>query len=203
MAGGGDAHQGEVTACRRAHDADLVRIQAAFLRFTADNADGALQILPGRGVLRQAAFGPWCPVLHRDDGYTHGVQVTAGRCDLETIGIIASITTAGIDDLDGVAIPDGRDVPLDIRRALALLRVGHLAFRPDVFPDAFRTVFIGSEAAHEFHFRLQRAQKAHLRHEFDAALQAEGTMRLVRVQMQLGRDAHPAELAVDERGAIG
>ena len=50
--GTGRAHEREVPACRRAHDADAVRIKSFRRRLGAHDADGALEILPGGRMVR-------------------------------------------------------------------------------------------------------------------------------------------------------
>ena len=198
---GGHAHQGQVAAGGGAHDPDAVGIESALRRLAAHDADGALEVLPGGGVLGQARRAGGA-VFERDDGHAHRVQVAARRGDLEGVRVVGHVGAAGVDDLDGAGLAHRGDVPLDVGLALVVARVGHFPFGPDVLADQLRPVGVAGETALQRHFRLQGAQEAHLPQEFDAALEAVGAVALVRVEVQLGGDLHPAQLAVHEGGPV-
>ena len=140
-------------------------------------------------------------VAHRHDRHAHVVQIPSGGRDLEAVRPVAIVGPAGIDDLDGRGFQHLGEMPLDIRRALVLLHVGHPALRPDVFADVFRPRLIRCKTLRQRNFRSDGAQIAHLSHELDAPLQAKGSMALARVQMHLGRNPPLAEFPVHERGA--
>lgn len=97
----------------------------------------------------------------------------------------------------------GGNVPLKIRRALLLPGVRHLAFRPYILLGMSSAGLIGSKAGHQVHLGLESPHKTHLAHKFHTALEAEGSVALVGIEMQLGRDAHTAQLSVNQCRTIG
>ena len=202
VSGRGDAHQRQVSAGAAAHDTDAVGIQAIGGRLAADDADGTLEVLPGRRVLGQA-FRARRTVLERDDGHALLVEIPAGRGDLEAVGGIAGVTAAGIDDLDGIGLAFLWEVPFDIRHALVLPEIGRPAFGPDRLFLVVASCGIIGVAVHDRFFRSERGDVAHLAHEFDGPFQTECAVSLVRVEVQFGGDAHPAQLAVNQGGTVG
>ena len=204
--GRGDAHQGKMSAGTAAHDADVVRVKTKVGRLALDDANGTLQVLPGGNVLLQARLGSRSgrTITHRHDSHAQAVEVATGRSHLESVGAVAHVAAAGIDDLYGLRLEIGRDVPFDIRRALICLRIRHLAVGPDVLLDILRTVVVIVEALHDFHFgSKRREQQAHLLQELDAAFQAKGTVPLAGIEMQLGIDFPLAQLAEHHRRGVG
>ena len=57
-------------------------------------------------------------------------------------------------------------------------------------------------SVHDGDFGFDRPEESHLRHEFDAALEAEGAVALVGIQVQLGRDAHLSQLPVEQGRSV-
>ena len=199
MPGGSHAHQRQVTAGGRTHDTDPVRVQAILRSLAPDHPDGPLQVLPGSRMLGKA-FRTRGPVTHGHDRHPQVIEIAPGGRHLEASGVVAHVSAAGVDNLDGRSLELLREMPLDIGRAQRLLGIGHPAFRPDVFLDVLRATFIRRETVQQGHFRLDGAQETHLRHELDAPLEAEGAMSLVRIQVQFRRNAHLPELPVHQRG---
>ena len=77
-------------------------------------------------------------------------------------------------------------MPFKIRLALVLLEVGHTALGPYGFPDYLPAGIVAGVAAHEGHLRLQFPDESHLAHELHGAVQTEGSVPPVGVEVHLG-----------------
>ena len=165
--------------------------------------DGALQILPGSGMLCQRSGRARSAVFESYYGDSQGVEVSAHWCNLETVGIVSCITASGIDNLNGMCLQLMREVPFDVGLALVLLTVRHLAFRPDTFLFVTGAVFVRSEAVHKFLLRLDGPEISHLCHKLDGPLEAECSMGLVGIEMEFCGYFHPSQLPVNLCGTIG
>ena len=64
-------------------------------------------------------------------------------------------------------------------------------------------MLVAGESVHQLFFLFKGCDEAHLAHELDAALQSEGAVALVGIEVQFGRHLHAAQLAVDECGGLG
>ena len=198
------AHERQVSARGRAHDADAVRVQPLLRGLRADDTDRALEVGPCRHVLLQSC-GTRRTVLHRDDRHALLVEIAAGGRDFEAVRIVARVASARIDDLNRLRLQVLRQVPLDVRRALVRLHVGHLALRPNVLLLVAAAREIARIALHQLDFGIDFAEIAHLAHELDRPaelLHVDGTVPAVRVKVQLGGNLHPAELPVELRRAV-
>ena len=184
-------------ARRGAHDADAVGIQPVCGGLVPDDAHGPLEILPGTGMLGQP-FGPRRAVFHGHYRDAQCVEVAPGGGHFKAFRSVAHVGSARVDDLDGIGRALHGDVPLQVRRALVWLCVRHPALRPEVFLAVHRRDQVFGIAVRQGDFRFRRPQEAHLPHEFYTALKAEGSVSLSRIQMQFGRDAHPAQLPVNQ-----
>jgi len=205
-----------VSAGRGAHDADAVGIEPLRRGLAADDSDGALQILPRRRVLGQPAQRTRRAVFHRHNRHALLVQVTPRRRDFESVRIVAHVAAARVDDLDRLRLEFLRHVPLDIRHALVRLHIRHLAFRPDRLLEVFAASIVVQIAGHQIFFLAETPVKIHLaevlgdtvepvvvsRAVLALARVAHETVGTVCEEMDLGRDFHPAELAVNLRGAV-
>ena len=149
-------------------------------------------------MLRQRGRGPGSAVFHGYHGDSLGVKVAALRRDFESVRIVAVVSAAGIDDLDGAGGRIARDVPFDVGFALVLLGIRHLAFRPDGFLPVNGAVLVGGKALHQRGFRGHLPEITHLGHELHGAAETEGTVLPVGIEMQLGRHSHPAQLPVNQ-----
>ncbi len=182
MPGGCDSHEREMPAGRTTHNPDSVRVKALCGSLVADYPDCALQILPCGCVLRQP-FRAWGAVLHGDHGHPFLIEVAPCRSNLEAVRRIASIGTSRIDYLDCRCLEHFRNMPFYIWRALVLPEVRDLSLRPDVLFAVGTSGFVAREPALDGDLILKLAEESHLPEELDSALQAEGTMPLVRVKV--------------------
>ena len=153
-------------------------------------------------MLRQTSDRTRCAVLHHHDSHSLLIQILPDRNDLKAIGIIAGVSTSGIDDLDRRRLKDSGNMPLDVGLALVRLRIRHLAFRPDVFHRLCDTRNISREAGHDILRLLKRPEEAHLGHELYSSLKPESAVALTGIKMQLGGNTHPAKLPVDLGRAV-
>jgi hypothetical protein len=212
----GRAHERQVSAGRGAHDADVVGIEPLRRGLAANDSDGALQILPRRRVLGQPAQRTWRAVFHRHDRHALFVQVAPRRRDFEAVRTVAHVSAARVDDLDRLRLEFLRRVPLEIRQALVRLHIRHLAFWPDRLLAVFAARIVVRIAGHQIDFRAETPVKIHLAKVLGDTVEpvvvggavltlarvAHETVGTVREEMDLGRDFHPAELAVDLRGTV-
>ena len=205
------AHQRQVAGRRTAHDADAVRIESAARRLRADEADGALEVLPRRHVLGEVR-GARRAVLERDDRHALLVEVATRGDDLEAVVVVEAVGAARVDDLDRPRLELLREVPFDEGNDLSILRVGRLAVGPDVFLDVGRAVLVGRPAVERGHLRAERAEKSHLAHELDGAPELGSGRRGVSAsgdEVDFGgnlrpvRHRHRTELPVDARRRDG
>ena len=123
-------HQRKMSAGAAAGEADLLRVESAGLGLAAHDADGALRVLPGGDVLREALRARRA-VLHRHHGHALGEEEVADGRDLEPLDAVAHVAAAGHGDHHGVARLLFRHVPDEVGLlGLVLLGGGHLPLWP-------------------------------------------------------------------------
>ena len=191
-----------MSACRAAHDTNLVGIQAVLLSLTAHQLDGTLQVLPCRDVLGHI-LGAGCTVFHSHDRHTQLVQVTACRSYLEALRAIPLVAAARIDNLYGVGLLLLGEVPFYVGLALMFLCQRHLAFRPYILCNFLLACIIVGETLHDILFGCHGAGYSQLSQELNGAIQSEGTMTFVGIEVQLGRNLTLAQLPIDKGRAVG
>ena len=200
-----DTHERKMTASRTAHDANAVGTKAMSLGFVAHDTNGTLQILPGIGMLGQAALGrrTRSAVFHGDNSHASVVEITAHRSNLEALRPVAIVCSTRIDDLNGAGLQYLRHVPFDIWSALIVLEIRSHALWPDLLLGTLLpTSLVARETIVERNLGLQRAKDTQLTKELDATFGAKDTMTAIGIEMQFGRHLHSAQLTVDERRAI-
>ena len=189
-----------MASCGTAHNAYPVRIQASGCRFAADHSDCPLEVFPGYGMLRKAAFRQRArsAVFECDHSHSLRVQVPSCRSDFEAVRAVACVVAARVDYLDSLGCQMFGDMPFYVRMALPFLQIGHLPFRPYVFLNELRPVLVAGILLHDRHFRLQLGDPSHLAHEFHRPVEAKGRMSPVSVQVQFRRYSHPTQLPVNQ-----
>ena len=189
-----------MTTSRRAHNTDFIGVKTSLCRLAAHLADSTLQILPSGGMLRQATLlrWAWCAVLECHNGDTQLIQVATYGSNLKTVGVVAHIAAARVDNLYRIGLFVLWQVPLDVWLALVSLRRRHLALCPQILNDMLCAGIVIREASHKLLLRLKLTHIAHLTHKLHRALKAECAVTLIWVEVQLGRNLHLAQTAVDE-----
>ena len=211
------AHEREVSARRVPHKSDLLRIKPLVRRLRADEADGALEVLPGRHVLRQASRAR-AAVVEVHDGQALFDEIALDGNDLEVARLVEVVSTACVENQDSVRRAVLGKMPFDpwirvVARPLMLggLVVWRLALGPYVLDlDRLRLRVVVGKAGKDAHQAGEIAKKTLLPHELDAALERVRRKRFVPavgVEMDLGigqphavRRLYHADLAVDPRG---
>ena len=120
------------------HKSDLLRIKSLVRRLRADEADGALEILPRRQVLRQTSRAR-AAVVEVHDGQALFDEIALDGNDLEVARLVEVVSTACVENQDSVRRAVLGKMPFDpwirvVARPLMLggLVVWRLALGPDV-----------------------------------------------------------------------
>ena len=79
---------------RRTHYADAVRVKSLLRSLGADNAHGALKILPCRRMLGKSVQRTRSAVLHRDNRHALCIEIAADRRNLKSIWAVPLVASA-------------------------------------------------------------------------------------------------------------